>query len=41
MLLSEEQIRHYEDWGYVVARDVLGDAELDPVRDACRRSRRY
>ena len=34
MLLNEEQIRHFEDWGYVVARDVLGDAELEPVRAA-------
>ncbi len=34
MLLSEKQIRHFEDWGYVVAPGALGDAELSPVRAA-------
>ena len=34
MLLSEKQIRHFEDWGYVVAPGALRDAELSPVRAA-------
>ena len=34
MLLSEEQIRHFDDWGYVVVPGVLGEAELGPVRGA-------
>ena len=34
MLLSEEQIRHFDDWGFVVVPGVLGEAELGPVRGA-------
>ena len=34
MLLSEEQIRHFDDWGYVVVPGVLGETELGPVRGA-------
>ena len=34
MLLSEEQIRHFEDWGYVVVPGAIGETELEPVRAA-------